>query len=139
MWSMIPLPKRAVTKNLVRGQKRSGGDHFGCQKLSARTGNVSTIGPSVAKVVLWGTRISIKCTTKMPPSKLKDGYGCHGLIQQRSRRPAGGGLPVYDTKALHLSPQMHGRMKDKHKVKSNQVCFFATVSLSFVVVLMFHY
>ena len=35
---------------------------------------------------------------------------------------------------------MHGRVKEKHKAKSNQVChFFLPLSLSFVVVLMLHY
>ena len=48
-----------VTRNLVRGQNRSGGTIFGCQKLSAQTGNVSIIGPSVPKVVRGG----YKCQT----------------------------------------------------------------------------
>jgi len=29
-----------------------------------------------------------------------------------------------DAKALHVSPRMHGRAKEKHKVTSNQVCHF---------------
>ena len=84
---------------------------------------------SLPKVVLWG--ISVKRTMKMPPNVSKDGSGRHGLIQQQSRRPDGGGLPVHDPKALHVSLWMHGRSKEKHKAISNVLLFFCHCFTSF--------
>jgi len=52
-------------KNLVRGQKWSGGAFLVAKNCPPGPGNVSVIGPSVPKVVLRGE--SFKRTTKMPP------------------------------------------------------------------------
>jgi len=45
-------------------------------------------------------------------------------LQQQSRRPDGGGLPVHDAKMLHVSPRMHGRSKKKWKETKFGIVFF---------------
>ena len=40
-----------------------------------------------------------------------------------------------DKKALHASPRMHGRAKEKYKVKSNQICHCCFLPLFHVVTL----
>ena len=44
-----------------------------------------------------------------------------------------------DKKALHVSPQMHGRAKEKYKTKSNQICHCCFLPLFHVVLVVLHY
>ena len=67
---------------------------------------MSIIGPSVPK---WSREYKCQAHSENAILDAMDSF---------SRRPDGGGLPVHDAKALHVAPRMHGRAKEKHKVKA---------------------
>jgi len=106
---------------------------FGSKVLSPRMhGNVSVIGPSIPKVVLRG--ISVQCTMKICKRMFMD------TIDSFSDEAGDLMKEVYQHNTKVLSPRKHGRVKEKHKAKSKQVChYLLCFCLSFVVVLVLHY
>jgi len=79
-------------------------------------GNVSVIGPSIPKVVLWG--ISVKRTMKICKGMFMD------AIDLFSDEAGDLMEEVYQHNTKVISPRIHRGVKEKHKAKSEQVCHY---------------